>query len=141
MLSLIFAHEASCSRLFCSFKRMNHGGNMCNFTVLALADIPVAWQQPPARQWLAEVASRLGIESSAVFETVVLEVPQTALGNEYLQWHQTRTRDDFEAVPVMLDSLRDFVSNHGAQGLREFEKSMLYLGCPCHFARVSGKRA
>ena len=99
---------------------------MCNFTVLALADIPVAWQQPPARQWLAEVASRLGIESSAVFETVVLEVPQTALGNEYLQWHQTRTRDDFEAGPVMLDSLRDFVSNHGAQGLREFEKSMLY---------------
>ena len=114
---------------------------MCNFTFLALADIPVAWQQPPARQWLAEVASRLGIESSAVFETVVLVVPQTALGIECMQWHQMRTRHDFEAVPAMLVNFGDFVSNHGAQGLREFKESMSSLGCPCHFARASGKRA
>jgi hypothetical protein len=58
-----------------------------------------------------------------------------------LQWHQMRTRHDFEAVPAMLVNLGDFVSNHGAQGLREFNLSMASLGRPCHFARVSGKRA
>ena len=117
---------------------MSHGGNICTFTALALADIPDAWKQPPTLAWLAEMAAQLGVAPSVVVATVVLVVPQTALGIEYMQWHQMPTRHESGAVPAMLVNLGDFVNDHGAQRLREFNESMASLGRPCHFARVIG---
>ena len=99
------------------------------FTHMLKSSLPANWRVQPSAASVAHAARQQGIPVDQVQATVVVAVPDSALGAAYCQWLWAQPSSDEWVLPMAMAS-SSFEAECGEGALRRFEVSMQARGHP-----------